>query len=247
MKKNTMQKLSEEFWNSVNPSFVCLNELVVLPESGDCGFVEYFDYKAEVVKNRKKIYSIVDNQSKLMLEFPDPDHIQKDVFKLFFESPSVVAQNQKFEGLFGIDISNYVNKLDHDRFSSLISYIKANPEIVFVLFFYSDNQKEIYRVHGALMKHIDIIKTVLPEPAAAQLLSYTMEGMTNLCQNLEDGIEEYLNDFFTNNSVGYDSADYLLRHLKLSHFGGTLKEVREMLSILNIQMTNSDKYVRLGY
>lgn len=247
MRKATVKKLSDEFWSSVNPSFACINELVVLPELGDCGFIEYFEHKANAVISRKEIYSIVDSQSTLMLEFPDPDCVSGNIFEMFFESPSVVAQNQKFEGLFGIDISNYVNRLDHERFSSLISYIKTNPEIVFVLFFYSDNQKEIERVHSTLMKHIDIAKTVLPVPTPSQLLAYTMEGMNELTQKLENGIEEHLGNFFENNSVGYDSADYLLRHLKLSGFGGTLKEIREIMNVLNIQVANGDKYKGLGY
>jgi len=242
-----MKKISNDFWETVNPAYACLNELVVLPEVGDCGFMEYFDKKASAVISRKKIYSIVDSESTLMLEYPEPESQQSNIFELFFESPSVVAQNQKFEGLFGIDISNYVNRLNHDRFVSLISYINSNPDIVFVLFFYSDSKKEIERVHTSLMHHMDIVKTILPPPAPSQLLDYTMEGITNLCNSAEAGIENHLSTFYAKNRVGYDSADYLLRNLKLSGFKGSLKELQDMMATLNIQLADGDRYSGLGY
>lgn len=242
-----MNKLSDTFRKSINPAFSCINELVVLPEVGDCGFVEYFEHKADAVISRKAIYSIVDNQSTLMLEYPAPDCKPANVFELFFESPSVVANNQKFEGLFGIDISNYVKRLDHEKFEDLISYIKSNPEIVFVLFFYSDDAQETERVHTMLMKHMDIVKTVLPVPDSSQLLAYTMEGIEKLCARPEGGIKKLLEDFFAENAVGYDAADYLLRHLKLSGFRGKQEELEVMLSTLNLQAGSGYKYSGLGY
>ena len=121
-----MKKLSDKFMNSVNPEFACINELAVLPENGDCGFIEYFDYKADRIIEMKKIFSSFSSQNKLMLEYPGADCKESDVFERFFESPSVIADNHNFEGLFAIDISNYINKLEHERFQALISYIKAN-------------------------------------------------------------------------------------------------------------------------
>lgn len=242
-----MKKLSKEFWDSVNPAFACLNELVVLPESGDCGFIEYFDEKAATVLSRKKIYSAIDSQSKLMLEYPEHDCPDPNAFKRFFESPSVVAQNQIFEGLFAVDISNYVSNLNHDRFSELLSYIKANPQIVFILFFYSDNEKEIERVHTTLLHHMDFVKTLLPEPSSTQLLTYTLDGMAKLCGALEDGIEHFLSEFYAKNKVGYDSADYLLRHLKLSAFRGTLQEVQSLMAVLNVPTATGDRYTGIGF
>lgn len=35
-----MKKICKEFWETVNPTYACINELVILPESGDCGFVD---------------------------------------------------------------------------------------------------------------------------------------------------------------------------------------------------------------
>lgn len=242
-----MRKICDEFWKTVNPAYACINELVVLPENGDCGFVEYFEYKAERIIEEKKIFSSFAPQNKLMLEYPEPDCKEPNVFEKFFESPCVVAQNHNFEGLFAIDISNYVNKLEHDRFLSLISYIKANPQTVYILFFYSDNEKEMQRVYRALLHHIDIIKTVLPEPTQAQLLDYTLEGLSNLNVPLENGIKEFFIDFYAKNKVGYDSADFLIRHLKLSGFKGTLEEVRTQIESLDIQNATSGNYTGMGY
>lgn len=242
-----MRKLSESFWNSVNPKHACINELVVLPESGDCGFIEYFEDKVSKIISEKKIYSSFAPQNKLMLEFPPPDCNEPDVFGKFFESPFIVAENHDFEGLFAIDISNYVNRLDHDRFMSLISYIKANPQTVYILFFYSDDEKKIQNVFKTLLYHIDIIKTVLPEPTKEQLLAYTLEGLGTLCDSLEEGISEYFSDFYSKNKIGYDSADHLIRHLRFLKFTGTLAEVEKHMKNLDIQAVTSGNYTGLGY
>ncbi len=242
-----MKKIHAEFWKTVNPAYSCINELVVLPENGDCGFVEYFEYKVSKIISEKKIFSSFAPQNKLMLEFPEPDCREPYVFEKFFESPAVVAQNHNFEGLFAIDISNYINKLDHDRFLSLISYIKSNPQTVFILFFYSDNEKEIQNIYRTILHHIDIVKTVLPEPTKEQLVEYTLEGLKTLSEPLEDGIKEFFESYYTKGNVGYDSADYIIRHLKLSAFKGTLKEVENRIANLDIQTATSGNYSGLGY
>ena len=59
-----MRKICDEFWKTVNPAYACINELVVLPENGDCGFVEYFEYKAERIIDEKKIFSSFAPQNK---------------------------------------------------------------------------------------------------------------------------------------------------------------------------------------
>lgn len=242
-----MKKICDKFWNSVNPAYACINELVVLPESGDCGFIEYFEYKVAKIIEEKKIFSSFAPQNKLMLEYPEPDCKEPNVFERFFESPLVVSQNHNFEGLFAIDISNYTNKLDHDRFLSLISYIKSNPQTVYVLFFYSDNEKEIQRVYRTLLHHIDIIKTVLPSPTKEQLMDYTLCGLIKLCAFLESGIDSAFDEFYSKNKVGYDTADYLIRQLKLAGFNGTLSEVKATIESLDIEVESKRTYTGIGY
>ena len=242
-----MRKLSESFWNSVNPKYACINELVALPECGDCGFIEYFEHKAESVICEKKIFSSFASQNKLMLEYPEPNCSEYMVFERFFESPCVVAQNHDFEGVFAIDISNYINKLDDDRFLTLISYIKTNTRAVYILFFYSDDDAKIQDVFRSILQHIDIVKTVLPEPTDEQLLDYTLEGLSTLCHSLEEGIRGFFADFYSKNKVGYDAAEYLIRHLRLSGFKGSLDEVETHIKNLNIQSVTSGNYTGLGY
>lgn len=242
-----MGKLCEKFWESINPAYACINELVALPENGDCGFIEYFEYKAAKIVDEKKIFAPFASQNKLMLEFPEPDCKEVNVFEKFFESPSVIAENHNFEGLFAVDISNYVNNLDHDRFLSLISYMKSNPQTVYVLFFYSDDENEIQRIYRNLLHHIDIIKTVLPKPDKQQLVEYTMLGLEQLSGKLDDGIREFFCDYYEKNHVGYDSADYLIRHLKLSGFKGSLSEIKEKMANLDLQSATSGSYSGLGY
>lgn len=245
-----MKKICEAFWEQVNPAHACINEVVALPELGDCGFVEYFEYKAKRIIEEKKIFASFAQQNMLMLEFPEPDCAEPRVFERFFESPAVVAQNHNFEGLFAIDISNYVNgtqHLEHDRFLSLISYIKANPQTVYILFFYSDDVKEIQQVYSTILHHIDVVKTVLPEPTRQQLLDYTIEGLSELYTPLEDGILAFFQAFYNENKLGYDSADYLIRQMKLSGFQGTLEEIRKHIANIDIQSLTSGSYNGWGY
>lgn len=242
-----MKKISAEFWQSVNPAFACMNELVALPEQGDSGFREYFEYKANAIIREKKIFSSFADQNKLMLEFPEPECTEPNVFEKFYESPIIVARNHDFEGLFAIDISNYTNRLDHDKFLMLISYIKANPQTVFILFFYSNNDEEINNIYKNISHHMEIVKTKIPEPTAEQLAQYTVEGLKKLCEDTEEKILDFLKKLFSENKLGYDSSDYLIRHLNLSGFKGTLDEVKKMVADVDIVSATGCNYSGLGY
>lgn len=241
-----MEKLSTSFWAGVNPAYACMNELVALPENGDCGFAEYFEYKAAKIVENKKIFSSFAQQNKLMLIFPEPDCKEPNVFEKFFESPTVIAENHNFEGLFAIDISNYVSDFNHERFLSLISYIKANPQTVYMLFFYANDEREQQRVYSALLHHLDIIKTVLPEPTREQLVAYTLEGLNRLNATTEKAIENALDAFYMRNRVGYDSADYLIRYLKLNNFDGSLEAFNKGIANLDLRAAAST-YPLFGY
>ncbi len=240
-----MRKLCDEFWSGLNDAHVCMDELVILPETGDCGFIEYFDYKAEKVVQEKKIFASFAKQNKLMLEFPEPECNEPNVVERFFESPFIVAQNHNFEGVFAIDISNYINDLEHDRFQSLLAYIKANPLPVYLLMLYTDKTEVADRVYTALLHHMDIIKTVLPKPTHQQLYNYTIENLENLFGEISADIKGFFNNYYAKNSVGYDTADYLIRYLKLSGFKGELKEIETVVQSLDKK--SSGNYHPIGF
>ena len=240
-----MKKLCDEFWNGLNSAHVCMDEFVVLPENGDCGFVEYFDYKAEMVVKEKKIFAFFEPQNKLMLEFPEPDCTEDKVVEKFFESPFIVANNHNFEGVFAIDITNYINDLEHDRFNSLLAYIKANPLPVYMLMIYSEDEEVINRVYTKLLHHMDIIKTVLPSPTKKQLLDYTVENFKKEFGSISIKIKQYFVRYYDKNNVGYDTIDYIIRYLKLTGFNGTLEEIESVIK--NLEDKHSNKYRRIGY
>ena len=242
-----MKKLCDNFWKGINPAYACMNELVVLPEDGDCGFSEYFDYKAGEIIKRKKIFSSMEQQNKLALVFPEPDCKEYNVFERFFESPTVIAENNNFEGLFAVDISNYVNNLNHERFLSLISYIKANPQTVYALIFYTNDEKEIQRVYSALLHHMDIVKTVLPLPTREQLVDYTFEELNRLNGNTDSAIREALSAFYARNRVGYDAADFLIRYFKLNGFDGTVEAFNQAFANLDLRSSTASTYPLFGY
>lgn len=240
-----MKKLCNEFWSSLNDAHICMDELVILPENGDCGFIEYFDFKAEKVVQEKKIFASFAKQNKLMLEFPEPDCNEPNVVERFFESPFIVAQNHNFEGVFAIDISNYINDLEHDRFQSLLTYIKSNPLPVYLLMLYTDKKDVADRVYTALLHHMDIIKTVLPVPTQQQLYEYTIENLEKLFGEVSTDIKAFFNDYYSKKSVGYDTADYLIRYLKLSGFKGELKEIEAVVKSLDKK--SSGNYHPIGF
>ncbi len=240
-----MKKICNKFWKNLNDAHVCMDELVVLPECGDCGFVEYFDYKAERVIKEKKIFASFEKENKLMLEYPEPDCNEPNVIERFFESPFIVAKNHTFEGVFAIDISNYINDLEHDRFQNLLAYIKANPLPVYLLMLYSDDENVINRVYTKLLYHMDIVKTVLPIPTQKQLLNYTIENLERMFGEISLEIKEYFVDYYAKNTVGYDTADYLIRYLKLSGFRGELKEIEDVFK--SLERKSSANYHPIGF
>lgn len=234
-----MKKLCNDFWLGLNEAHACMDELVVLPECGDCGFLEYFDYKTQKVVQGKKIFASFEQQNQLMLEFPEPTCTEPNVVERFFESPFIVAQNHNFEGVFAIDISSYANALEHDRFQALLSYIKANPLPVYLLMLYSDDPEVIDRVYTKLLHHMDVVKTVFPAPTRTQLLDYTVEKMEAQFGPLSPEIKEYFVHYYEKNETGYDTADYLVRYLRLSGFRGEKKEVESVICSLRRTVKSS--------
>ena len=221
-----MKKLSSELLNNCTIKNCCIDELVILPPEGDVGFEEYYNYKAEMIRDAKNIFSPAE-ENKLMLAYPKSDSREPYIFEKFFESPSIVARNRDFEGCFAIDISAYIGKTDDEYFDKLMAYMHSNPNIVFLLFMYSDNKNEIENMYDFLFRYDEIRMLSIPLPDASTLTEYTVSIIKEFCPDIDDGIDEYLLKFFTDMECGYDLADYLVRYLKYADFSGDLQTVKE--------------------
>lgn len=219
-----MNKLSKEFLSICTPENSCANELVVLPTDGDAGFEEYFEHKAQEVIKAKKIFSPKD-QNKLMLEYPKPDSIEK-MFNLFFESPIVVAKNHEFEGCFAVDISAYIGKTNHKDFERLMVYMHNYKEAVYLLFMYSDSDKEIQKMYNCLSSYDEIRVVNIPLPDAKALTDYTVDKIRAF-SHVKGPVQTLLQDYYSQMKCGYDYADYLVRYLKSTGFEGDLSSMKE--------------------
>ncbi len=241
-----MNKLKKEFLKDLTPENCCMNELVVLPKSGDVGFEEYFDHKTREVMKAKKIYSR-QAYNGLMLSYPGPDAKEPYVFERFFESPNVVACNHSFEGCFAIDISEYIGKTSEAGFEKLIAYMHDNPDMVFLLFMYSDSKSEIRQMHEYLTKYDEIRLVNIPLPDAKMLTDYTLSGIRNYNLPVKGEVEKYLEKYFEEKVIGYDYADFLVRYLKNNGYKGEIAPIEEAANKVDMIWNKKGMYLGLGY
>ncbi len=221
-----MEKLDQNIMNSCTEENCSENEFVVLPLEGDAGFEEYFGYKAEKIYKAKNLFSPFEN-NKLMLAYPGPDSASY-IFDLFFESPSVVAKNHEFEGLFAVDVTDYVGIKENKQFGELITYMRANPNTVYILFIYSNNRNEIREMHDYLseFRHFRLVN--IPLPDAEALTGYTISQTEKFSPQVEESCREFLKSHYSRIKCGYDYADYLVRNLKETNYSGDLSSLQEV-------------------
>ncbi len=241
-----MNKLKEELLKDLTPDNCCKNELVVLPQSGDVGFEEYFHHKTRAIMKAKKLFS-PQEQNGLMLSYPKPDSKEPYVFERFFESPSVVACNHAFEGCFAIDISAYIGKTNEETFEKLIAYMHSNNHTVFLLFLYSDNKNEVRQMHGQLSRYDEIKLVDIPLPDAKMLTDYTMSGIRDFSLHIKSDVEKYLEKYYEKKNLGYDYADFLVRYLKNNGYAGEIEPMKEATNKVDLIWNKSAMYLGLGY
>jgi len=223
-----MEKVSKAILEACNGSTCLSNELVVLPQNGEVGFEEYFAHKTREVIRAKKLFTNYDLHH-LMLAYPAPDAKEHMVFERFFESPFVVARNHAFQGCFGIDISAYINKQQDAHFLELLSYIKSNPSMVFTLFMYSANVREIEAMHDFLLQYMEIRRVDISLPTPEELTEYTISHIRDFSLHVHADVDDSLGKYYAKYPVGYEAADYIVRKLQKMHYQGDLQTVQEVL------------------
>lgn len=205
------------------------SELVGLPANGDAGIEDYYHYKAEKVALAKHLF-VDQREAELMLAYPAPDIQNQAIFERFFESPSVVAGNSRFEGLFAIDITAYRNQASHPLFIRLLSYIVGNPNIVFLLFLYTDNEQEMSALESQLNQFSDFRASRLALPDANTLTRYALDRIRDFAEHITVPAQKRLKAYFDQNRLGYDAADYLAQALNRAGFEGGLPALETTLS-----------------
>lgn len=241
-----MNKLSKRILERCDLSNCCLNEFMALPEEGDIGFEEYFDYKLDLIVKAKMIFSPIE-QNSLMLAYPKPDSKELNIFDRFFESPAIVAKNHDFEGLFGIDISSYINKTDEYHFSELMTYIHQNPQTTFLIFAYTNNTNEIAKLYSAISQYIEISQSSIPLPTPRELTDYTISNVRDFSLHVSKTVTDYLMEFYSKKAFGYDTADYLIKRLKDGGYKGDLTTIKEMVADIDKSLRISGSPLGYGY
>ena len=216
-----MNKISSALLQQCNAENCCMNEFVSLPDGGDAGFEEYFTHKAKEILTRKKIFSPLE-QNMLMLAYPKPDCRELYCFERFFDSPTIVARKHAFRGCFAIDVSAYIGKENDEHFDKLMLYMHDKKDIVFLLFAYSDNVKQIDTMVDSIAQYGDIRKVCLPLPSEKQLTDYTVDKIRDFCLHVDKPVFAFLQSHYANKGVGFDYADYLVRTLKNRGYNGDL-------------------------
>ena len=223
-----MDKLSLEFLETCNSDNCCFDNLLILPPDADVGFEEYIDYKVSKILRKKNIFSPPE-QHKLTLAYPDPS-APEGVFNLFFESPSVVAKNERFRGCFAIDVTEYLGKTDNVHFRTLLNYIGTNTDIVFVLIVCTENEQQIKEIYNVICQYDKFRRITITLPPPEYLCKYTMEEISDICGKNEEKIKERFIEYYSNKKCGYDTASFIVTYLRNANFNGNLKELDKLLS-----------------
>lgn len=241
-----MTKLSSLIKANCDKSSCCLNELIVLPREGDVGFEEYYEYKANMVKETKKIYSDIE-QNKLMLAFPKFQVSEKYIFERFFESATIVARNRIFKGVFAIDLSAYINKTTDEHFLELMTYVQENPQTVFLFFIYSDNSNEIDGMYNAISQYHEIRKQLMELPNAKQLTKYTESKIRDFSLHVTKEAVEYIEAYYLDKRCGYEAADFLIKYLKNEGYQGDLEMLKKITNKIDESCSINRKTSGFGY
>ena len=230
-----MRKIASDVLLACDQSTCCMNELIVLPTVGDVGFEEYFNYKADEIQKAKHLFSKRE-QNRLILCYPKPSSKTEDTsrwFPRFFESPSIVARNQDFDGCFGIDITAYINNTSNEEFDQLLLYMRSHPQVTDVLFVFADNVDDVKSTYNILNQFIDVRLVSFPLPNPAHLSLFTCDLIRDFCLSIDHPISQYLEEYYTNHRVGYDAAEFIARYLKNNGFDGSLDSLKKALDSVN--------------
>lgn len=226
-----MEKLRPAIINRLCGADALKNELLCMPSTGDVGFEEYFNLKAETVHKKKSLF-LKPERCKLVLRYPKDDrniHDSHD-FGMFFESPMAVSRNHVFEGVFAIDISDYVTNLGSEKFVSLMSFALEKPNTVFLFFFRCDSEPVASSVERAVSGYMDISYIRMERPSAEELASYTIDRVRDFVIHLDREVKPELERYFSQYNVGFEASEKIVRFLNTSGYRGDLPGLKTLLA-----------------
>ena len=212
-----------------------LNEILVVPKgTEDVGENEYHELKSEEIRNQKNI-RLNKEQCILALRFPSPDDFDALLeMGRFFESPWVLTRNRGFDGCFMVDVSSYERRLDHQYFKRLLSYIRENPEMVFLLLMRTDSSSVVEKLSN-MIGTIRICMTTWLHPSNDRLFQYVENRL------LEEGrvVNKQFLTAFLKDKTDYSALDRFVDYYKNN-------DCIDM-DYLNISLSVSKTHKEMGY
>lgn len=224
-----MTKIENSILTSLRIS--CLDsEILVLDHQNDVGLEDYINAKAKEIISKKCIYSAFE-ENVLMLEYPDQKNPDSSIFDKFFESAMIASKNVKFEGLFAIDVTNYINDIDSPKLGELVSYIKSNPDAVYCLVVYTKNQNVVRKLFNRFSSAASFKVKHLALPASERLTEYTVSLLRQVMPHISADVEDYFKSYYNEKEYGYEFPDYLfkLANSESCYQDGSLEAIKKML------------------
>lgn len=247
-----MNKIPAEILVSCTRQNCLCNEIVILPINGDAGFEDYFLYKAEEVRQKKHLF-VSQEKTALLLTYPSPPEEKEDkrysetLYERFFESPTILANNQIYQGCFGIDISAYISKTTNEKFLDLMSYIRNTPQTVYTLFAYTNNINEAESLITAVNQYADFIPIYFSLPDESSLAKYLCDRLRDDNIQIDRFVEEYLAEVLKHYKLGYDSGEYIAKMMHSHGFKGTLEEIKALVPNIIDSLNTSVRDNSFGY
>ena len=224
-----MTKIENTILSNLRTS--CLDsEILVLDHENDVGLEEYINEKAKEIIAKKCIYSAFE-ENILMLEYPDSKTPDSSVFDKFFESAMIVSKNVKFEGLFAIDVTNYIIDLESSKLSELVSYVKANPDAVYCLVVYTKNENVVRKLFNRFSAAGTFKVKHLALPSSERLTEYTVSLLRQVMPHISSDVEEYFKTYYSEKKYGYEFPDYLfkLANSESCYQDGSLETIKKIV------------------
>ncbi len=247
-----MNKIPAEILANCSAENCLQNEIIILPSDGDAGFEEYVNYKAEEIRKKKHLF-IDKKKTILLLSYPSPPEEKGDkrysetLFERFFESPSILASNQVYQGCFGIDVSSYISDTANEKFLDLMSFIRKTPETTYILFVYTNNVNEAESMITSVNQYADFTPVIFSLPEASHLAKYICDRLRDNNIQVDRFVEEYLSEVLKDLSLGYDSAEYIVKILNTRNYNGTQDEARALIPEIISNLGISTRHDSFGY
>lgn len=139
--------------------------------------------------------------------------------KLFFDSPSVIAKNyNEFDGVFVVDISDWINHVYTSEFKELLEYIVKNSKTMkFIFVIHASDKDKSLELVNILSEVINLKEVSLTYPDIDYFMVYLRAVLGSKGVNT-DVMRNQLLDLITNyyqsdEFRGYETLDKLAEHI----------------------------------